>query len=31
MKAAEAMVKGHPHFMLPKSSIEVLEIMPMTM
>ncbi len=29
MEAAKAMVKDHPHFMLPKSSIELLEIMPM--
>jgi hypothetical protein len=29
--AAKAMVTDHPHFMMPKSSIEVLEIMPMTM
>ena len=27
----KAMVNGHPHFMLPKASIEVLEIMPMQM
>ncbi len=31
MAAAKAMVTDHPHFMLPKASIEVLEIMPMTM
>jgi len=31
MDAVKAIVKGHPHFMLPKSSIEVLEIMPMQM
>ncbi len=29
MEAAKAMVKDHPHFMLPKASIELLEIMPM--
>jgi hypothetical protein len=29
MEAAKAMVKDHPHFMLPKASIEVLEIMSM--
>lgn len=29
IEAAKAMVKDHPHFMLPKASIEVLEIMPM--
>lgn len=29
--AAKAMVTDHPHFMIPKASIEVLEIMPMTM
>jgi hypothetical protein len=31
MDAVKAMVEGHPHFMLPKSTIEVLEIMPMQM
>jgi hypothetical protein len=31
MEAVKAMVKGHPHFMLPKASIEVLELMPMQM
>ncbi len=31
MEAAKAMLTDHPHFMLPKASIEVLEIMPMTM
>ena len=29
IEAAKAMVKDHPHLMLPKASIEVLEIMPM--
>ncbi len=28
--AAKAMVTNHPHLMMPKASIEVLEIMPMT-
>jgi hypothetical protein len=31
LDAAKAMLTDHPHFMLPKASIEVLEIMPMTM
>lgn len=31
MAAAKAMVTGHPHLMMPKASIEVLELMPMTM
>lgn len=31
LDSAEAMLADHPHFMLPKASIEVLEIMPMTM
>jgi hypothetical protein len=31
MEAAKAIVAGHPHLMMPKASIEVLEIMPMTM
>ncbi len=31
MDAVKAMVEGHPHFMLPKATIEVLEIMPMQM
>jgi hypothetical protein len=31
MEAAKAIIEGHPHFMLPKASIEVLEIMPMQM
>jgi hypothetical protein len=31
MEAAKAMLIDHPHFMLPKASIEVLEIMPMNM
>ena len=31
MDMVKAMVSGHPHFMLPKASIEVLEIMPMQM
>ncbi len=29
MEAVKAMVKEHPHFMLPKATIEVLEVMPM--
>jgi hypothetical protein len=29
--AAKAMINDHPHFMIPKASIEVLEIMTMTM
>jgi hypothetical protein len=31
MEGVKAIIKGHPHFMLPKASIEVLEIMPMQM
>jgi hypothetical protein len=31
LDAAKAMVADHPHFMLPKASIEILEITPMTM
>ena len=31
LEAAKEMVKDHPHLMMPKFSIEVLEIMPMTM
>jgi hypothetical protein len=31
LNAAKEMVKDHPHLMMPKSSIEILEIMPMTM
>jgi hypothetical protein len=31
IEAAKAMIKGHPHFMIPKASIEVFEIMPMQM
>ncbi|HTY75528.1 MAG TPA: hypothetical protein VMD05_08185 [Candidatus Nanoarchaeia archaeon] len=31
MDGVKAMVAGHPHFMLPKATIEVLEIMPMGM
>ena len=31
MEAVKAIVASHPHFMLPKASIEVLEIMPMQM
>ena len=31
LEAAKAMVTDHPHLMMPKASIEVLEIMPMTM
>jgi hypothetical protein len=29
--AVKAIIEGHPHFMLPKAAIEVLEIMPMQM
>jgi hypothetical protein len=28
--AVKALLNGHPHFMVPKASIEVLEMMPMT-
>jgi hypothetical protein len=31
IETAKAMITGHPHLLAPKSSIEVLEIMPMTM
>ena len=31
MEGVKAILKGHPHYMLPKASIEVLEIMPMQM
>jgi hypothetical protein len=31
LETAKAMVNDHPHLMMPKASIEVLEIMPMTM
>jgi len=31
MEAVKAMLKDHPHLMMPKASIEALEIMPMTM
>ncbi len=31
MEAVKAMLTGHPHFMMPKATIEVFEIMPMTM
>ncbi len=31
MDAAKAMLKDHPHLMIPKTSIEVFEIMPMNM
>ena len=31
MEAVKAMLNGHPHFMLPKASIEVFEFMPMQM
>jgi hypothetical protein len=31
MDSAKAMFTDHPHLMMPKASIEVLEIMPMTM
>jgi hypothetical protein len=30
MDAAKAMLTDHPHLMMPKASIEILEIMPMT-
>ena len=31
LEAAKAMFKDHPHLIMPKASIEVFEIMPMTM
>lgn len=31
MEAVKAMLTNHPHLMMPKASIEALEIMPMTM
>jgi hypothetical protein len=31
MDAVKAIITGHPHFMMPKASIEVFEMMPMTM
>jgi hypothetical protein len=31
LEAAKAMVTDHPHLIMPKASIEVLEAMPMTM
>lgn len=31
MEAVKAMLKDHPHLMMPKASIEALEIMPMQM
>ena len=31
MDAAKSMLADHPHLMMPKASIEVLEIMPMAM
>jgi hypothetical protein len=31
MEALKPIIAKHPHFMMPKASIEVLEIMPMTM
>jgi len=31
MEAVKAMLANHPHLMMPKASIEALEIMPMTM
>jgi hypothetical protein len=31
LDAAKAMIMDHPHLMMPKASIEVLEIMPMIM
>jgi hypothetical protein len=29
MNAARGMVEGHPHFMMPGNSIDILEVMPM--
>jgi hypothetical protein len=29
MEGAKAVIANHPHYMMPKASIEVLEIMPM--
>ena len=31
MDAVKAMIKDHPHFMVPKASIEAFEMMPMQM
>jgi hypothetical protein len=31
MDAATAMMTGHPHLIMPKASIEIFEMMPMTM
>jgi hypothetical protein len=31
LDAAKAMLIDHPHLMMPKASMEILEIMPMTM
>jgi hypothetical protein len=31
IEAVKAMLTDHPHLMMPKASIEVLEMMPMTM
>jgi len=31
MEAVKAMLTNHPHLMMPKASIEVLEMMPMAM
>ena len=31
MEAVKAMLTDHPHFMLPKASVEVFEMMPMQM
>ena len=31
MEAVKSILKDHPHLMMPKASIEALEIMPMTM
>ena len=31
VEGVKAIIAGHPHFMLPKATIEVLEIMPMQM
>ncbi len=31
LEAVKSMVSNHPHFMLPMTSIEILEMMPMNM
>lgn len=31
MSAAKTIITDHPHFMMPKASIEILEIIPMNM